>query len=223
MEGEEVEGSLGLGEETKQTITVHHILSNEGPSRSERKERELVMIDMNEIPRESNYSPNNDNEKTRGGARKKEGLAMMKRRKHRLTAHQTAILENFFKQQNTLDQKEKTELAKGLNLKPRQIEVWFQNRRARTKSKQTEVGLEYFKQCCEILSEENRRLRRQLVELRALSRPSQMYMQVPATNLVVCSSCERGVCPSKKEDGFVSKLPGTGRLLSMCPSLKEKG
>jgi homeobox-leucine zipper protein len=38
----------------------------------------------------------------------------------------------------------------------------------RTKLKQTEVDCELLKRCCESLSEENRRLQRELQELRAL-------------------------------------------------------
>ncbi|KAK2637145.1 hypothetical protein Ddye_031937 [Dipteronia dyeriana] len=113
------------------------------------------------------------------------------RKKLRLSKDQSAFLEESFKEHNTLNPKQKLALAKQLNLRPRQVEVWFQNRRARTKLKQTEVDCEYLKRCCETLTEENRRLHKELQELRALKSSNPFYMQLPATTLTMCPSCER--------------------------------
>ncbi|XP_022846741.1 homeobox-leucine zipper protein HAT14-like [Olea europaea var. sylvestris] len=115
----------------------------------------------------------------------------MARKKLRLTKEQSAFLEESFKEHNTLNPKQKLALAKQLNLRPRQVEVWFQNRRARTKLKQTEVDCEYLKRCCEKLTEENRRLQKEIQELRALKASQPFYMQQPATTLTMCPSCER--------------------------------
>ncbi|CAI9101005.1 OLC1v1038219C2 [Oldenlandia corymbosa var. corymbosa] len=59
------------------------------------------------------------------------GLTAAARKKLRLTKQQSAFLEESFKEHNTLNPKQKLALAKQLNLRPRQVEVWFQNRRAR--------------------------------------------------------------------------------------------
>ncbi|KAL3533951.1 hypothetical protein ACH5RR_007472 [Cinchona calisaya] len=115
----------------------------------------------------------------------------MARKKLRLTKEQSAFLEESFKEHNTLNPKQKLALAKQLNLRPRQVEVWFQNRRARTKLKQTEVDCEYLKRCCETLTEENRRLQKELQELRAFKSSQPFYMQLPPTTLTMCPSCER--------------------------------
>nr|GEV28363.1 homeobox-leucine zipper protein HAT14-like [Tanacetum cinerariifolium] len=115
------------------------------------------------------------------------------RKKLRLTKDQSAFLEDSFKEHNTLNPKQKLVLANQLNLRPRQVEVWFQNRRARTKLKQTEVDCEYLKSCCETLTEENRRLQKELQELRALKITQPFYLQHPATTLTMCPSCERVV------------------------------
>ncbi|CAK9864750.1 unnamed protein product [Sphagnum jensenii] len=132
------------------------------------------------------------------------------RKKLRLTKEQSALLEESFKDHSTLNPKQKTALAKQLHLRPRQVEVWFQNRRARTKLKQTEVDCEVLKRCCENLTQENHRLRKELQELRALklvaAPPPPPYhvqlaaharhdfynnMPLPAATLTMCPSCKR--------------------------------
>lgn len=115
------------------------------------------------------------------------------RKKLRLSKEQSALLEESFKENSSLNPKQKQALAKRLNLRPRQVEVWFQNRRARTKLKQTEVDCEFLKRCCESLTDENRRLQKELQELRALKLASPLYMQMPAATLTMCPSCERVV------------------------------
>ncbi|KAF5477492.1 hypothetical protein F2P56_004128, partial [Juglans regia] len=118
------------------------------------------------------------------------------RKKLRLSKDQSAILEDSFKEHNTLNPKQKLALAKQLGLRPRQVEVWFQNRRARTKLKQTEVDCEFLKRCCENLTDENRRLQKEVQELRALKLSPQFYMQMtPPTTLTMCPSCERVAVP----------------------------
>ncbi|XP_010939328.1 homeobox-leucine zipper protein HAT22 [Elaeis guineensis] len=113
------------------------------------------------------------------------------RKKLRLTKEQSALLEERFKEHSTLNPKQKQALAKQLHLRPRQVEVWFQNRRARTKLKQTEVDCEILKRCCETLTDENRRLKKELQELKALKFASPLYMRFPAAALTMCPSCER--------------------------------
>ncbi|XP_030471139.2 homeobox-leucine zipper protein HAT4-like [Syzygium oleosum] len=118
------------------------------------------------------------------------------RKKLRLSKDQSAVLEESFRDHNTLNPKQKLALAKQLGLRPRQVEVWFQNRRARTKLKQTEIDCEFLKRCCENLTEENRRLQKEVQELRALKLSPQFYMRMPPpTTLTMCPSCERVGAP----------------------------
>ncbi|MCO5582573.1 hypothetical protein L7F22_036471 [Adiantum nelumboides] len=116
------------------------------------------------------------------------------RKKLRLSKEQSALLEESFKEHSTLNPKQKSALAKQLKLRPRQVEVWFQNRRARTKLKQTEVDCELLKRCCESLTEENRRLQKEVAELRALKVGAPFVIShdfyMPAATLTMCPSCE---------------------------------
>ncbi|XP_004511712.1 homeobox-leucine zipper protein HAT4-like [Cicer arietinum] len=130
------------------------------------------------------------------------------RKKLRLTKDQSIILEESFKEHNTLNPKQKLALAKQLGLRARQVEVWFQNRRARTKLKQTEVDCEFLKRCCENLTEENRRLQKEVQELRALKLSPQFYMQMtPPTTLTMCPSCERVAVPPSTVDVATRRHP----------------
>ncbi|KAL8191528.1 hypothetical protein R6Q57_028259 [Mikania cordata] len=86
------------------------------------------------------------------------------RKKLKLSGEQITLLEDSFKIHSTLNTAQKQELAKKLHLLPRQIEVWFQNRRARTKLKQIEQECVFLKKRCATLSEENYRLKKELRE-----------------------------------------------------------
>ncbi|PIN07815.1 Transcription factor HEX [Handroanthus impetiginosus] len=160
------------------------------------------------------YTANNTDEReadrrasSRGSDEEENGA--MARRKLRLSKEQSAFLEESFKEHHTLNPKQKVALAKQLNLRPRQVEVWFQNRRARTKLKQTEVDCEYLKRCCETLTEENKRLHKELQELRALKVSSPFYMQLPPTTLTMCPSCERVVATTTAGSGGATALAST--------------
>ncbi|KAL8129743.1 hypothetical protein V2J09_018898 [Rumex salicifolius] len=149
------------------------------------------------------------------------------RKKLRLSKDQSAVLEESFKEHSTLNPKQKLALANRLGLRTRQVEVWFQNRRARTKLKQTEVDCDFLRRCCEQLTEENKRLQKEVQELRSLKMSPQFYMQMnPPTTLTMCPSCERVGAPasaSAATDADVRRLPWgslTGRkfpMLSIYP------
>ncbi|KAM7265927.1 hypothetical protein ACFE04_003610 [Oxalis oulophora] len=142
-----------------------------------KRERELIRSDDQEIDIEK-VACNDEDE--------------YGRKKLRLNKDQSAFLEERFKEHSTLNPKQKQALARQLNLRPRQVEVWFQNRRARTKLKQTEVDCEFLKKCCETLTDENRRLQKELQELKALKLSQPFYMHMPtAATLAICPSCEK--------------------------------
>ncbi|KAK4769448.1 hypothetical protein SAY86_027598 [Trapa natans] len=119
-----------------------------------------------------------------------------RRKKLRLSKDQSALLEDSFKIHRTLTPTHKQALADKLKLKPRQVEVWFQNRRARSKLKQIESDFERLKKKCESLSQRNQRLEKELHELRSMkdeqwvsyaSRISDLCPEV----LSLCSSCRK--------------------------------
>ncbi|XP_062185182.1 homeobox-leucine zipper protein HOX17-like [Phragmites australis] len=155
----------------------------------------------------------------RGGSDEEDGGCGIdgSRKKLRLSKDQSAVLENSFREHPTLNTRQKATLAQQLGLRPRQVEVWFQNRRARTKLKQTEVDCEFLKRCCETLTEENRRLQKEVQELRALKLVSpHLYMHMsPPTTLTMCPSCER--VSNANSTGTADRRSGTVNTASEVP------
>lgn len=125
------------------------------------------------------------------------GNAVVPRKKLRLSKDQSRLLEESFKHNHTLNPMQKEALSMQLKLRPRQIEVWFQNRRARNKLKQTEMECAYLKRWFGSLTEQNRRLHREVEELRAIRvAPPTLFLphnhdKPPASTLTMCPHCKR--------------------------------
>lgn len=72
-------------------------------------------------------------------------------KKRRLSVDQVKALEKNFEIENKLEPERKGKLAQELGLQPRQVAVWFQNRRARWKTKQLERDYGFLKSNYEAL------------------------------------------------------------------------
>ncbi|KAL3733105.1 hypothetical protein ACJRO7_022602 [Eucalyptus globulus] len=74
-----------------------------------------------------------------------EEAGLITEKKRRLSANQVKALEKNFEIENKLEPERKARLAEELSLQPRQVAIWFQNRRARWKTKQLERDYGFLK------------------------------------------------------------------------------
>lgn len=95
-------------------------------------------------------------------------------KKRRLSVDQVKALEKNFEVENKLEPDRKVKLAQELGLQPRQVAVWFQNRRARWKTKQLErdygvlkANYDALKLNCENLQRDNETLLKEVKELKS--------------------------------------------------------
>jgi hypothetical protein len=88
-------------------------------------------------------------------------------KKRRLTVDQVQFLEKSFEVDNKLEPERKTQLAKDLSLQPRQVAIWFQNRRARWKTKQLEKDYEVLQASYDSLKADYDNLLKERNELKA--------------------------------------------------------
>ena len=84
----------------------------------------------------------------------------MGEKKRRLSAEQVRALERSFETENKLEPERKARLARDLGLQPRQVAVWFQNRRARWKTKQLERDYTALRHSYDVLRLDHDALRR---------------------------------------------------------------
>ncbi|XP_018716865.2 homeobox-leucine zipper protein ATHB-6 [Eucalyptus grandis] len=95
-------------------------------------------------------------------------------KKRRLSIDQVKALEKNFEVENKLEPERKVKLAQELGLQPRQVAVWFQNRRARWKTKQLErdygvlkSSYEALKLSYDALKHDNEALHKEIKELKS--------------------------------------------------------
>lgn len=88
-------------------------------------------------------------------------------KKRRLNVEQVKTLELNFEMGTKLEPERKMQLARALGLQPRQIAIWFQNRRARWKTKQLEKDFDVLKRQFDDIKSENEALQAQNKKLQA--------------------------------------------------------
>ncbi|KAL6867769.1 hypothetical protein ACP4OV_015793 [Aristida adscensionis] len=76
-------------------------------------------------------------------------------KKRRLNVEQVRTLEKNFELGNKLEPERKIQLARALGLQPRQVAIWFQNRRARWKTKQLEKDYDSLKRQLDAVKADN--------------------------------------------------------------------
>ncbi|XP_057492335.1 homeobox-leucine zipper protein ATHB-23-like [Actinidia eriantha] len=84
-----------------------------------------------------------------------DGYSQLGEKKKRLSMEQVKALEKSFEVGNKLEPERKMQLAGALGLQPRQVAIWFQNRRARWKTKQLERDYDLLKRKFEALKNDN--------------------------------------------------------------------
>jgi homeobox-leucine zipper protein len=81
--------------------------------------------------------------------------------KRRFTDEQIKVLEFMFESESRPESRVKQQLASELGLEPRQVAIWFQNRRARLKTKQIEKEYSILKASYDVLASSFESLKRE--------------------------------------------------------------
>ncbi|KAK6139282.1 hypothetical protein DH2020_026976 [Rehmannia glutinosa] len=139
-------------------------------------------------------------------------------KKRRLTPNQVQFLEKSFEIENKLEPERKIQLAKELALQPRQVAIWFQNRRARYKTKVLEkeydslkASYDKLKADYDTLCKENENMKNEPQELCDPINPLDLQSKKPtsssqdtATNVATMLAKQEDVSSSGKSDVFDS-------------------
>lgn len=147
-------------------------------------------------------------------------------KKRRLSFDQVRSLERNFEVENKLEPERKMQLAKELGLQPRQVAVWFQNRRARWKIKQLERDYEtltqYYnrlKSDFEAVLKDKKNLKDEVNRLKGIT--TEEEKNVDASEPTQCSSQPASPAQSEKSDIVTSKVRSTPTIDVLPGAAKE--
>ncbi|CAN8313164.1 unnamed protein product [Cochlearia groenlandica] len=129
----------------------------------------------------------------------------MGEKKRRLNIEQLKTLEKSFEIGNKLESDRKLELARALGLQPRQIAIWFQNRRARSKTKQLERDYDALKKQFECLKDDNKSLQIQNQKLQA--QVMALKNREPIESINLNKETDQGSCSNRSENNSGDIIP----------------
>lgn len=139
-------------------------------------------------------------------------------KKRRLNVEQVRTLEKNFELANKLEPERKIQLARALGLQPRQVAIWFQNRRARWKTKQLEKDYDVLKRQFDAVKAENdallshnKKLQSEILGLKGCSREA-------ASELINLNKETEASCSNRSENSSEINLD-----ISRTPPPSEGG
>ncbi|KAJ4981388.1 hypothetical protein NE237_032225 [Protea cynaroides] len=116
--------------------------------------------------------------------------------KKRLTQHQVRLLELSFTHEKKLKPELKMQLARNLGLQPRQVAIWYQNKRARWKTQSLELDHKALQLRLDCTLAEKKRLEQEVGSLKVeLDKVHKMLLGIDSHQPPVpsiSSSCEDG-------------------------------
>ncbi|KAK4481609.1 hypothetical protein RD792_012513 [Penstemon davidsonii] len=145
----------------------------------------------------------NNNNNNHGEDELSDDGSQLGEKKRRLNMEQVKTLEKNFELGNKLEPERKMQLARALGLQPRQVAIWFQNRRARWKTKQLEKDYEILKRQFEAVKAENDVLQTQNQKLHA--EIMTMKTREPTGSINLNKETE-GSCSNRSENSSEIKL-----------------
>ncbi|KAK6160001.1 hypothetical protein DH2020_003382 [Rehmannia glutinosa] len=147
---------------------------------------------------------NNNNNNNHGGEDElSDDGSQLGEKKRRLNIEQVKTLEKNFELANKLEPERKIQLARALGLQPRQIAIWFQNRRARWKTKQLEKDYDILRKQFEAVKAENDALLSQNHKLHAEILALKTREPTESINL---NKETEGSCSNRSENSSEIKL-----------------
>ncbi|CAH9142077.1 unnamed protein product [Cuscuta epithymum] len=141
----------------------------------------------------------------------------MKHNKKRLNQDQVKLLESYFDSNKKLEPERKLELARDLGVPPRQIAIWYQNRRARWKSQSLELHNSALQVKLDSALAEMKTLETEMAKLREeLKRRAEEMSLIGGSSLALhqtgvssispnynSSCCDEGMSSSFKDEGLL--------------------
>lgn len=138
---------------------------------------------------------------------------MKKTERKRLAQDQIKLLEMSFNANQRLQVDCKLELARRLGLPPRQVAVWYQNRRARQKIQTTEVDYKTIQIELNNVLAENTRLEQELSMLKnELNKARQRLMVSSTSSPAIVTSDNYGHVSSSPRDRAICRQEDSGQL-----------
>ncbi|KAG6530118.1 homeobox-leucine zipper protein HOX21-like [Zingiber officinale] len=130
-----------------------------------------------------------------------EGLQLAGEKKRRLNVEQVRALEKSFELGNKLEPERKLQLARALGMQPRQVAIWFQNRRARWKTKQLEKDFDELRREFEAVKAENEALRSKNNQLQA-EVSAIRGREAAASDVINLNKDTEGSCSNRSESSY---------------------